>query len=167
MLKITKAEEQAVRLVMQLAVTNRQMTLAELAARERLPEPTVAKLLSLLRRGGVVQAARGRNGGYAMAASPGEISTAVILRAVGAEPVQTHSCLEDPEAENCPRVDDCGLRSVWRLLGRRVAEVLEQTSVADLLNVEARVNGHVRQIWPAEMPLPRRRDYLETSERSS
>ena len=50
MFRVTKAEEQALRLIMRMAVLARQVTLSELAEQEELPEPTVAKLLGLLRR---------------------------------------------------------------------------------------------------------------------
>ena len=62
MFRVTRAEEQAVRLIMRLAIIGEQLTLSDLAEAEDLPEPTVAKLLGMLRRGGVVEAVRGRNG---------------------------------------------------------------------------------------------------------
>jgi Rrf2 family protein len=164
MLRITKAEEQGIRLVMGLAAAGRQMTLAELAEYERLPEPTVAKLLGMLRRGGVVAAVRGRHGGYALAAAPSEISTAAIIRALGSEPVQAHACLADPEGEDCPRLGDCGLRSVWRHLEKRVAGLLERTSVADLLEVEDSVARHASRVWPASLEAAAETDTQVTEE---
>ena len=150
MLRITKAEEQAVRLVMRLAIDKEQLTLAEMAVREHLPEPTVAKLLGLLRRGGVVDAIRGRNGGYVLAGPPDQISTAQVLRALGGEPAPEHSCITDPEhGADCPRQDDCGLRAVWRHLQERVTDLLEKTTIADLLRVETSVGGQLKQIWPS------------------
>jgi Rrf2 family transcriptional regulator, cysteine metabolism repressor len=150
MLRITKAEEQAVRLVMRLATDNEQLTLAAMAVREHLPEPTVAKLLGLLRRGGVVDAIRGRNGGYVLAGSPDQITTAQVLRAISGDPAPGHSCATDPEHDTaCPRLDDCGLRAVWRHLQERVADLLEKTTIADLLRVESAVGGQLTQIWPS------------------
>ena len=99
----------------------------------------------------MVDAVRGRHGGYTLAADPSEISTAKIIRALGSEPVQAHACLADPEGENCPRMDDCGLRSVWRHLEVRVAGLLENTSVADLLEVEDSVARHASRVWPVEI----------------
>jgi Rrf2 family protein len=151
MLRITKAEEQAVRLVMRLASEGQQMTLGELAQSEHLPEPTVAKLLGQLRRGDVVEAIRGRHGGYVLAASPMNISTASVLRALGSEPAPEYPCVADREqAADCPRVEDCGLRAVWRHLQERVAELLENTSIADLLRVEKSVDGQLAQLWPGK-----------------
>ena len=151
MLRITKAEDQAVRLVMQLATSGEQLTLGQLSEREALPEPTVAKLLGLLRRGGVVEAIRGRHGGYVLSRDPTEIPVAEVLRALGANPVNDHPCVESPiNGGDCPRTGDCGLRAVWRHLQDQVNNLLEQTTMADLLRVEASVGGHVQQIWPAE-----------------
>ena len=152
MLRITKAEDQAVRLVMQLADSGQQMTLGQLAEREGLPEPTVAKLLGQMRRGGVVSAIRGRHGGYILADDPERISTAQVLRALGSEPAPDHPCVADPEhaGGDCPRTGDCGLRAVWRHLQRQVASLLDNTSIADLLHVEKRVGGRLEQLWPTE-----------------
>jgi len=151
MLRITKAEDQAVRLVMQLALAGEQLTLGELARRESLPEPTVAKLLGQLRRGDVVQAIRGRHGGYILSAPPAELSAAQVLRALGSDPAPTHPCVSDPQnAGDCPRAEDCGLRAVWRHLQAQVTDLLTRTSIADLLDLEREVGGHLSEIWPLE-----------------
>ena len=151
MLRITKAEDQAVRLVMQLAASGKQMTLGQLASCECLPEPTVAKLLGQLRRGGVVEAIRGRHGGYVLATAPSTISAAQVLRALGADPAPDHPCVTDPSnGGDCPRISDCGLRAVWRHLQVQVTVLLENTSIADLLHVEQNVGGRLEQLWPLD-----------------
>jgi Rrf2 family protein len=153
MLRITKAEDQAVRLIMQLAATGSQLTLGQLAEREGLPEPTVAKLLGQLRRGEVVEAIRGRHGGYVLARSADAISVAGVLRALGSEPAPEHPCVLDPEnGGDCPRTGDCGLRAVWRHLQLQVADLLDRTSIADLLQLEQRVGGQLHRLWPLDDP---------------
>ncbi|MFH1842271.1 MAG: Rrf2 family transcriptional regulator, partial [bacterium] len=151
MLKMTKTQEQAVRLSLRLADSACQQTLSELAAQETLPEPMVAKLLGQLRRGGVVTAVRGRHGGYNLAGSPAKVSVAAILRAIGGEPAPEPPCVTAPEkVDNCPRVDDCGLRSVLRHLQIQVTHLLDNTSLEDLLHAETRVDQHVHELWPPE-----------------
>ena len=149
MLRITKAEDQAMRLALRLAADGGQLTLGSLAARESLPEPTVAKLLGLMRRGGVVSALRGRNCGYELAASPADTSVASVLRALGTDLAPQHHCFDQPgDGEPCPRADDCGLRSVWRHLQRQVTQLVEGTSLADLLRAESDVDDHLDTVWP-------------------
>jgi Rrf2 family protein len=148
MFRVTRAEEQAVRLTMRLALTGGQQTLANLAGAERLPEPTVAKLLGMLRRGGVVEAVRGRHGGYVLAGTPESISAAAVIRSVSGEQVFSFPCEEPGSEPDCPRTTDCGLRPVWRYLGDRVAGVLEQTTVADLLKRETAASHGLQELWP-------------------
>jgi Rrf2 family protein len=148
MFRVTRAEEQAVRLIMRLAIVGEQLTLSDLALAEDLPEPTVAKLLGMLRRGGVVEAVRGRNGGYVLAARPERTSAASVIRSISGELVFEFPCSETSERPDCPRSEDCGLRPVWQHLGSRVAEVLEQTSIADLLVKEASSSRNLETLWP-------------------
>jgi len=148
MFRVTRAEEQAVRLTMRLAMVGEQMTLAELAKNEDMPEPTVAKLLNLLRRGGVVEAVRGRHGGYALAGRPDQVSAGKVIRSVNGETVFGYPCDSPDETPDCVRSDDCGLRPVWRHLESRVAEVLEQTTLADLIQREAESTHQLQNLWP-------------------
>jgi Rrf2 family protein len=147
MFRITRAEEQALRLIMRLASVGQQQTLSELADGESLPEPTVAKLLGYLRRGGVVDAVRGRNGGYILADAPERISAAKVVGSISGDPAFSYPCTNPTEGE-CPRESDCGLRPVWRHLENQVTRVLEQTSIADLLRTEANASANLQNLWP-------------------
>jgi len=149
MFRVTRAEEQAVRLTMRLATAGGQVTLASLAGAEQLPEPTVAKLLGMLRRGGVVDAVRGRHGGYVLADTPESITAGSVIRSISGDMVFSFPCSDaEGDTMDCPRTSDCGLRPVWQHLGDRVSEVLEQTTVADLLKREAASTRDLQELWP-------------------
>ncbi len=150
MFRVTRAEEQGVRLTMRLATVGEQMTLGELAEAETLPEPTVAKLLGMLRRGGVVDAVRGRNGGYILNGLADQISISVILEVITGHPAYGYPCQKtnvNDESE-CPRAGDCGLRPVWQHLESRVLEVLQETTIADLLKKESNSAKELDNLWP-------------------
>ncbi len=149
MFRISKAEEQGLRLVMRLAEAGRQQTLGDLAESENLPEPTVAKLLGILRRGGVVDAVRGRNGGYILADIPARLSAGKVIRCINGDPIFSYPCPEKAD-NDCTRHGDCGLRSVWRHLARRVVDVLEQTTIEDLLKSEKESARDIMNLWPEE-----------------
>lgn len=132
-MKIMKTDEQALRITTCLARRGGQMTQAEIADAERLPPPTVTKLLSQLRRGGVVRTVRGRNGGYELVRPSDEISVAEVMTALGRPLLDGSDCSPDgPLDLVCPHLGDCGLSTVWRTLSDRIASVLEGTSLADL-----------------------------------
>ncbi len=147
MFKINKAEEQAMRLTLRLAATGKQQTLSDLAEAEELPEPTVAKVLGQLRRGGVVDAVRGRHGGYVLAGKPAEISASQVLSSVSVGFIAGSPCPRHGK-DPCPRDSDCGLRSVWQHLEKTLSEVLEQTNIADLLEKESTVANRLQNRWP-------------------
>ncbi len=133
-MRVTKAEEYGVRLVLRLAAVGQQLTVRELAEAEGLPEPTVAKVIAELRRAGIVDAARGRNGGYCLAASPDTLTLAGVVGAFD-EPLYDRGFCErlTPEGGACVRSATCGLRPVWRGLTAVVSDFLSQITVADLL----------------------------------
>jgi Rrf2 family protein len=150
-MKISKAEEHALRLAVRLAREGRQMTLSELAELERLPEPTVAKLVGRMRRGGVVTAVRGRNGGYELAASADETDVASVIRSLG-KPLLDGACsATEPRDAHCPHLANCGVRSMWHHLESRLAAVLERTTLADLCRDESLVTLQMTERWPARV----------------
>ncbi|MDJ0761502.1 MAG: Rrf2 family transcriptional regulator [Myxococcota bacterium] len=142
-MKITRLEQQAVRLALCLA-EKESMTLPELSEKEHLTEALVAKVMGKLRRGGVVIAIRGRVGGYRLTAPPEAISIAAVWRALG-RPL-LHGCFNsgDETAVNpCHRVADCSLRPVWQYLETRVTSVLDHLTLADLLEREKNVRSKI------------------------
>lgn len=145
-MKLTKLEEQGLRLAMALARGGGQMTLPELAGGERLSEALVAKVLGKLRVGGVVVASRGRNGGYELAAPPEETAVASVMRALG-RPLVEGCFNEEHEAEACcPHTGGCSLRPIWETLEEKVTEILTRVTLADLVRRESDVRDRLAEI---------------------
>ena len=147
-MKVTKEEEQGLRLALSLARTDGKSTLSDLAAREQLSVALTAKILGKLRRGGVVHALRGRNGRYELSAPPDEVSVADVLHALAPAVVRGCFNAEQNGGEPCPHVDDCSLRPVWQHIEQQVSGVLEQITLVDLLREEQQVNEQVERLWP-------------------
>ncbi len=140
-MKLTKLEEQGLRLTMCLARKDGQMTLPELAHMEGLSEALVAKVLGKLRSGGVLRALRGRNGGYALRVSSDEMTVSRVLEALGRPIIE--GCFTGKQGSakvSCRHSGDCALRPVWEYLEERVTQVLDDVTLADLVKSE----GHVR-----------------------
>jgi Rrf2 family transcriptional regulator, cysteine metabolism repressor len=145
-MKLTKLEEQGLRLAMALARGGGQMTLPELAEGERLSEALVAKVLSKLRVGGVVVASRGRNGGYELKAPPEGTAVSSVMRALGRPLVE--GCFNEAHApaECCPHTGGCSLRPIWETLEEKVTEILNQVTLADLVRRESDVRERLAEI---------------------
>ncbi|MEP0774435.1 MAG: Rrf2 family transcriptional regulator [Acidobacteriota bacterium] len=135
-MKITATEEYGLRLLLQLAGRRGDtVSLAELAEAEGVPGPVAAKVLLRLRRAGLVAAARGRNGGYALAVAPEGISVARALRALGTPLFHSTFCRPKGRGsrEACLRLANCSLRPVWSHLDTLLEAVFSQLTLAHLL----------------------------------
>src|SRR5262245_47549595 len=72
-MKISSQEEYGLRCLLRLArAEDGQLSIADIAAGEGLSVPYVAKLLTVLRQGGLIDSVRGRAGGYHLAQPPEE-----------------------------------------------------------------------------------------------
>ncbi len=133
-MRITKFEEYGLRLVVRLAADGGQLTIRELAERERIPEATVAKVIARLRAAALVRASRGRNGGYALAEPASTITIARIVEAFEERLYDPGFCDRmAPGKESCSRASSCGLRPVWRGLTAVVGDFLAGITIADVL----------------------------------
>ncbi len=132
-MRVTRAEEYGVRLVMCLAAKGKQMTIRDMALCEQLPQPTVAKVVNRLRRAGVVSAVRGRFGGYTLARPTAEISLASIVNAF--DRLDASFCERmRSQGELCSHEDDCDLRPVWNGLASVIHRHLSGITVADIIS---------------------------------
>jgi Rrf2 family protein len=114
----------------------RQATLiAEMAEREAIPRKFLEAILRELRQHGLLLAQRGRGGGYRLSKPPEEIALAEIIRALDG-PLAPVPCLSRTAYERCPECKSertCGVRLVLKDLHEATANILENTTLADLV----------------------------------
>ncbi len=88
------------------------------------------QLATAMRNARLLRAASGRHGGYRLARPATEITMFEIIEAATG-PLGVVDCIDDPAG--CPRTEYCECRVVYALVDRRIAEVLKEYSLADLL----------------------------------
>jgi len=124
---------------MSLAVSGDQLTIRELAEREDLPDTTVAKIVGRLRRAGLVEAVRGRNGGYTLTRPADEISLGTVVSAFEADVFSSDFCQTmSPGDGPCAKSAGCGLKPVWRGLRSVIGNFLDGITVAEIVAGGAR-----------------------------
>ena len=147
-MKITSQEEYGLRCLLRLASAGdgQSLTIPEIATAEGLSAPYVAKLLSVLRQGGLIESVRGRAGGYRLAGTPADVSLGSVLRVLG-EPLfddpgycQRHAGTET----ECVHHGGCTLRALWQTLERWMRHTLDQITLADLLQSDHRLTDLLR-----------------------
>lgn len=157
-MKITATEEYGLRCMLQLALRGEHtVPLSDLAHAEGIAVPFAAKVLLRLRRGGLVIAARGRKGGYTLAAPPERITVLAILAALGKPLFDSSFCREHgaPDESACTRLTDCSLRPVWAHLDAMLRQFFSQTTLADLVRGERSTETQLAERWPLLVAPPR------------
>ena len=90
------------------------------------------QIFNQLGRAGLIQSIRGPGGGFILSRTPGEIKILDIIKALK-EPTSPVACVDDKDPDQCERIDRCVTRLLWKRLRERIREVLENTSLEDLL----------------------------------
>jgi Rrf2 family iron-sulfur cluster assembly transcriptional regulator len=137
---------QALKALLELAQEpNRWRSVNDLATAQHLPAPRLEQLLLRLRRGGVLEARRGRQGGYRLACRPEELPLSRVLAAVDVLPRAAGAPLSldaslDPAAPESPLMAagaDPAMERVAALLRQRLTRAiereLERLTLAELL----------------------------------
>ena len=107
--------------------------LSEIAAAQNIPPKFLTVMLSQMRRAGVVQSMRGREGGYWLARHPEEISYGEVVRltrgSLGLLPCASRYAYES--CKNCITEDKCRLHRAMLMVRDETARILDGLSLAD------------------------------------
>ncbi len=103
----------------------------DIARRQGLPEPYLNQLLTTLRRAGIVQSKRGPSGGHVLARTPEKITVGEAFLILEGS-VAPWLCVEESDAR-CIYAPGCGLRPVWLAVKTATEEVLNRTTLADIV----------------------------------
>lgn len=158
-MKITALEEYGFRCMLLLARRGYgvSLTLPGFAESEGLSVPYAGKLLTILKKAGLVKAVRGRNGGYVLTKMPEDIRLKEIFDALG-DPVYSpaHCDRFTRENEDCIHTDHCTVRHVWKSFEGFIGNVLSQVSLADI------AAGDIDLSKAMEAAIPRKQTSKET-----
>jgi Rrf2 family protein len=136
-MKLSSHEEYGLRCLLQVARhgPDGSATIPEISRVEGISEAYVAKLLRILRQAGLVQAVRGKIGGYTLALPPDRIRVGDALATLGGGRIfEGDFCTRHSGTETCcVHSTNCSMRSLWRSLQDAVDSVLGTTTLSDLL----------------------------------
>jgi len=107
--------------------------LSEIAESQNIPSKFLTVMLSTMRRAGLVETMRGREGGYWLAKPPAEISYGEIVRltrgSLGLLPCASRLAYE--QCTNCITEEKCRLHRVMLMVRDETARILDGLSLAD------------------------------------
>lgn len=127
---------------------------AEIAETQGIDLPYTQQILQRLRKGDVIESARGPKGGYKLQRAPKDITLKDILYAAEGDTFQIiceHAPLH-PEAQEptrCSTQESCSLHGVWQDLRVAIDKLLEARTLQDLVMSEktsrlVQLNPHQR-----------------------
>ena len=131
MLRMSKLTDYALVLLTHMAQQgpDRLTTAQELAARSRVPLPTVSKILKELTKAGIVVSHRGRCGGYTLARPPVDISVANVVEALEGPVALTECSTTDG---GCSLEPHCLAKGHWGPISRAIQRTLQRLPLSAL-----------------------------------
>ena len=132
LMQISRKVDYALRAVIHLANEEgreRACSLTEIAQREKAPRHFLEKIIQDLIHGGLVRSRRGPHGGYVLARPAEQVTFRDVIEAVEG-PIAMNQCVDDHG--DCFLIGNCGQQRVWREGQRRVMELFEKTTIADV-----------------------------------
>jgi Rrf2 family protein len=136
-MRITAVEEYGLRCLLNLARKGpgAQMSISEIAGTEGLSTPYASKLLSILRKAGLVQAERGRTGGFSIARKPEQINLYEVLSALGGPLIDPNHCTKfSGQLEQCVHLDFCEVHEVLGGLAGYIQAFLVETNLKEIID---------------------------------
>lgn len=106
----------------------------KIADEEVIPKKFLELILLTVKTGGLVDSKPGRGGGYHLTKSPSQITVGQVIRLMEG-PLAPLPCASETAYRRCEECVDehtCGTRMVMRKVRNATAEILDQTTLADV-----------------------------------
>ncbi len=135
-MKLSKRGEYGLRALQDMAAHygGEPISIRELAERNNIPARFLEQILLLLKQGRIIYSQKGPQGGYYLAHPPDQITLAQVIRLLDG-PLAPISCVSETAYKpcGCPDMEACGLRRVMKQVRDVVADMMEKTTLADLI----------------------------------
>jgi len=139
-MRLSKRGEYGLRAMIMLAEPSpadsslRMVQIKEIALREQISAKFLEQILLTLKNAGLLHSKMGVGGGYYLARPPKEITLGQIFRTLDG-PVAPIKCVSQMAYEpcGCPDEQTCGLRLVMGDVRNAIADILDNTTLADVI----------------------------------
>jgi Rrf2 family protein len=149
-MRLSKRGEYGLRAMIMLAGTPHEnaplpvVQIKEIAEREKISSKFLEQILLTLKNVGLLHSKMGIGGGYYLARPPSEITLGQIFRTLDG-PVAPIKCVSQMAYEpcGCPDEQTCGLRLVMGDVRNAIANILDNTSLADVVKRQDAVHKKI------------------------
>ena len=143
-MRISTKGRYALRLMLDLAMngTKDNVTIKEIAERQNISVKYLEQLVSILSKAQFVKSERGPKGGYKLSMQPEEYTAGNILRLLE-KSVAPVACVSDNWV--CERAGRCASMILWKKLEDAGNDILDTTTLADMVKWEIILCSQERQ----------------------
>lgn len=117
---------------------NDPMQIVKIAAEEDIPKKFLEQILLEMRNAGILYSKKGAGGGYSLNKAPEDIKLSQVIRLTDG-PIALLPCVSlnfYRKCDECKNEDTCGIRDTFVEVRNAMLQILNDTSVADLINKE-------------------------------
>lgn len=135
-MKISTKGRYALRLMLDLAMNEEGsvVRIKDIAARQGISDKYLEQIISILNKAGYVRSVRGPQGGYCLRKNPQDYTVGMILKLTEGS-LAPVPCVEE-DALACEREERCATVEVWKRLNMAVNDVVENITLADLVEIQ-------------------------------
>jgi Rrf2 family protein len=135
-MKLSKRGEYGLKAIIDLASQDEPTAVSQIkdiAARQQIPVKFLEQILLTLKNAGLLRSRAGVGGGYSLAKAPDEITLGQVVRVLDG-PLAPISCVSQMAYERCVCENEatCGLRLTMLDVRNAIADILDQTTLADV-----------------------------------
>ncbi len=105
------------------------VNVGEIAQRQDVTKPFIAKITSQAAAAGLLATQRGTGGGLALTQPAEKITILQILEAIGG-PIALNQCTFKPN--RCPRSNKCAVHPIWEKAQQQLNELLSNTLLSEI-----------------------------------
>nr|NQU93402.1 Rrf2 family transcriptional regulator [Bacteroidota bacterium] len=129
-MNLSKTSEYALRIMSYMAMDDKKLHRAnDIFESLQIPFRYLRKQMTNLTKSGIIISVQGKNGGYRISRSIGEISLLDIIHATGDQQIMTNCFFG---FENCALNRQCAMHDKWDEIRQNINQVLASTSLAEL-----------------------------------
>lgn len=151
-MRLSKRGEYGLRAMITLAESTSRgdppvmMQIKEISQREQISSKFLEQILLTLKNAGLLHSKMGVGGGYYLARSAREITLGQIFRVLDG-PVAPIKCVSQMAYGSCgcPEEETCGLRLVMGDVRNAIADILDNTSLADVTQRQTDIRKRLRR----------------------
>jgi Rrf2 family protein len=134
-MEISRRTDYGVRVILDLAgrPQSQRASTKEIAERQNIPNPFLAKIISQLSLADLVTTHRGAGGGVTLSRPASEITLLHVIEALEG-PVRLNRCLIEPRA--CPQNGHCPVHHIWARAQEELTSLLNVTTFDSLAETE-------------------------------